>query len=144
MAISIHRITPSNTSLLANIAEDVFDDDIAADRLETFLADSRHAMLVAMDGDRVVGQIRGNVHLQPDRASDLYIDNLGVSPSHQRRGIARQLIGALINWASAEGCTYAWVATETDNDGGIRFYEAQRFERRTLEWFATTIDTAGS
>ena len=144
MSISIQMITPANTPLLANIADDVFDDAIAADRLKTFLLDSRHVMFIAMDDALVVGQIRGNVHLQPDRASDLYIDNLGVSPSHQRRGIASQLIGALIRWAAAQGCTYAWVATETDNDGGIRFYEAQRFERRTLEWFATTIDTAGS
>ena len=88
MSISIQMVIPANTALLANISDDVFDYAIASDKLKTFLADSRHGMFIAMDDALVVGQIRGNVHLQPDRASDLYIDNLGVAPSHQRRGVA--------------------------------------------------------
>ncbi len=139
MTISIHLITRANTSVLARIADDVFDDDIQHDLLAAYVSDPRHAMLVAEEDGLIVGQIRGNVHLQPDRTPDLYIDNLGTAPSHQRRGVATQLIQALVAWGESRGCTYVWVATEPENEGGIAFYEAQKFERRLLEWFATEI-----
>jgi len=139
MTISIHLINRANTSLLARIADDVFDDDIQHDLLAAYVSDPRHAMMVAEEDGLVVGQIRGNVHLQPDRAPDLYIDNLGTAPSHQRRGIATQLIQALVAWGETQGCTYVWLGTETDNASGISFYEAQKFERCSLEMFSTEI-----
>jgi len=135
----IHRITPANTGLLERIAQDVFDEAITPALLQRYLADAGHALFVAVDSGLVVGQIRGIVHLQPDRASDLYIDNLGVSPAHQRQGVATQLVGALVEWGKAHGCTYVWVATEPDNDSGVPFYKAQRFTGKTLAWFESEI-----
>lgn len=139
MAIAIHGVTAENADLLAKVAADVFDEEITPDRLGPFLAAAGHVMFVAVEDDQVVGQIRGMVHVQPDRASDLYIDNLGVAPSHKRRGIGRQLIAALVGWGEARGCTYAWLATETDNEEAICFYETLKFERNELEWFACAI-----
>lgn len=143
MAIVIHGVTAENADLLAKVADDVFDEDITPDRLGPFLAAAGHVMFVAVEADLVVGQIRGMVHVQPDRASDLYIDNLGVAPSHKRRGIGRQLIAALVRWGEAQGCTYAWLATESDNDEAISFYESLKFERNQLEWFASAIGAGG-
>lgn len=143
MSFVVHQIAAQAAGLLAHVADDVFDEAITPDRLAGFLAAPGHVMFVALDDDLVVGQIRGMVHVQPDRASDLYIDNLGVAPSHKRRGIASALIAALIAWGEAAGCTYVWLATETDNDEGVAFYEAMKFERNRLEWFARTIGEAG-
>lgn len=139
MAIAIHSVTAENTDLLARVAEDVFDGEITPDRLGWFLAAPGHVMFVAVEADQVVGQIRGMVHLQPDRASDLYIDNLGVAPSHKRRGIATMLIAALIAWAKAQGCISVWLATETDNDEAIGLYGKLQFERKTSELFEAPI-----
>lgn len=139
MTYAIHLITRANTSLLARVAEDVFDEAIQHDLLLTYVSDPRHALLVAEEDGLVVGQIRGNIHLQPDRAPDLYVDNLGTAASHQRRGVATAMIRALVNWGMERGCTYVWVATETDNAGGISFYEAQKYERRQLEWFGADL-----
>ena len=139
MAIAIHGVTAETAGLLAKVADDVFDEEITPDRLGPFLAAAGHVMFVAVEDDQVVGQIRGMVHVQPDRASDLYIDNLGVAPSHKRRGIGRQLIAALVGWGEARGCTYAWLATETDNEEAICFYETLKFERNELKWFACAI-----
>ena len=138
MAIVIHGVTAENADLLAKVADDVFDEDITPDRLGPFLAAAGHVMFVAVEADLVVGQIRGMVHVQPDRASDLYIDNLGVAPSHKRRGIGRQLIAALVRWGEAQGCTYAWLATESDNDEAISFYESLR------EWVTSCPAVPGS
>ncbi|MDP3738946.1 MAG: GNAT family N-acetyltransferase [Hyphomonadaceae bacterium] len=139
MPVLIHKVSAKNTGLLGNVDPDVFDHEIKQDMLAAYLADKRHAMFVAVEDGMVVGQVRGNIHLQPDRASDLYLDNLGTATSHQRRGIATQLVQALVAWGTAQGCTFVWVATETDNTGAILFYEAQHFERITMEMLAIEI-----
>ena len=139
MAIVIHSVTVDNADLLARVAEEVFDREIIPDRLGAFLAAPGHVMFVAVDDQEVVGQIRGMVHLQPDRASDLYIDNLGVAPSHKRRGIATMLIAALIAWAKAQGCISVWLATETDNDEAMGLYGMLQFERKPSELFEAPI-----
>jgi ribosomal protein S18 acetylase RimI-like enzyme len=140
MPAAIHHITEANTALLARVDPDVFDHAIVATRVAAYVADPLHAMFVAVDDGVVVGHIRGCVHLQPDRASDLYVDNLGTAPSHQRRGIAAQLMRALLAWGEAQGCTYAWVATETDNEQAKGFYDAQNFERGTIAMFSQELD----
>ena len=140
MRNAIHHITPANTALLDRYDPDVFDHAIDQARLAAYVADPLHAMFVAMDDDVVVGQIRGSVHLQPDRAPDLYIDNLGTAPSCQRRGIASDLMRAMLDWGQAQGCTYAWVATETDNEQAKGFYDAQNFERGTIAMFSQELD----
>jgi ribosomal protein S18 acetylase RimI-like enzyme len=136
---TLHHITQENRALLANIAEDVFDHEIAPDKLDAFLACPQHRLIVAVDGGEVIGHIRGIVHLQPDKASDLYIDNLGVTPGRQREGIAAHLIRELVAWGKAEGCIHAWVATETDNDGAKAFYASQRFQHQTIAYFGADI-----
>ena len=140
MTTTIHHITAANTALLDNVDADVFDHAIDRRHLAAYVADPRHALFVAVENGVVVAHIRGNVHLQPDRAPDLYIDNLGTAPSHQRRGIAARLMDALIAWGKAQGCTYAWVATEIDNDGAKGFYAAQRFMHDSIAMFALDFD----
>lgn len=134
--MEIHHITPTNTALLANVDPDVFDHAIDPVHLAAYAVDPRHAMFVAVEDGLVVGHIRGSVHLQPDRAADLYVDNLGTAPSHQRRGIAAELMKALIAWGEAQGCVYVWVATETDNEQAKGFYAAQGFTHDTIAMFA--------
>lgn len=77
MTKDIQCITPANASLLSAVAGMWLDEDITPDRLGAFLAAEGHVMFVAVEAGQVVGQIRGMMHVQPDRASDLYIDNLG-------------------------------------------------------------------
>ncbi len=140
MSVSFHLVTPANAHLLGNVDPEIFDEEIQQDHLIAYLADPRHAMFIALEHGLVVGQVRGNVHLQPDRESDLYVDNLGTAPSHQRRGIASELMDRMLAWGRAQGCTYAWVATETDNDGAKGFYSARQFDHDTIAMFAMELD----
>jgi ribosomal protein S18 acetylase RimI-like enzyme len=140
MTVSIHQITATNAALLGKVDPDVFDHAIDPARVDAYAADPLHAMFVAVEKDLVVGQIRGSVHLQPDRAPDLYIDNLGTAPDRQRRGIASALMKEMLAWGALRGCTYAWVATETDNEQAKGFYAAQTFDHGTIAMFAMEMD----
>lgn len=137
--VKIVQVTADNRGVLERIAEDVFDARIDPARLDAYLAAEGHALFVAVVAGEVVGQARGNLHLQPDEGTHLYIDNLGVAPAFKRQGIATVLIKALIAWAKKEGAVTVWVATEQDNAEGNGFYRSFGFEGKTMTYFETAL-----
>lgn len=121
--IEIRRLGPGDASVLDRVAADVFDHPINKKRLAVYLRDPNHLLLVAICEGEVVGQTRGMIHLHPDMDDELYIDNLGVTPAFQRRGVATRLIKALLKAGKDQGCKEAWVGTEEDNLPARRLYE---------------------
>lgn len=123
MPIEFARITTETAALLEHVADDVFDGEIDPDRLAGFLAENGHLMLVALDDGLVVGQVAGVVHRHPDQPTELYLDNLGVAPSHRRQGIAARLLDEALALGREIGCEEAWVATETHNEAARSLYD---------------------
>ena len=115
MAAAIVRAGPAEIPLFDKVAPDVFDGPIDRALLDAYVAAPGHLMVIAVEAGVVVGQARGVIHRHPDRADELYVDNLGVGPAAQRRGIGRRLMDELIAWAKVRGAESAWVATEPDN-----------------------------
>jgi aminoglycoside 6'-N-acetyltransferase I len=126
--LAIRRIDTAGASLLANVATDVFDEGIDPAYLATYLAQPQNMLIVALDGDLVVGQCQAMTHTHPDQKPTLYLDNLGVDPSYQRRGIARRLVTEMMAWGRERGCVEAWVATEPDNEPARALYAALQGE----------------
>ncbi|MGB0920511.1 MAG: GNAT family N-acetyltransferase [Alphaproteobacteria bacterium] len=140
MSFRITPVTQASQLLGTKIAADVFDAPIDEARLRAYLGDDKHYMVIAIDQDLVVGQARAIVHLHPDEPDELYIDNLGVSPSHQRRGIARKLMQALFDWGKERGCIELWLGTEADNDSGNGFYRALELDETPMIMYSDDLD----
>ncbi len=140
MDFQILRITAENTDVLDAIAEDVFDDVIRPHLLSVYLADPKNFFFVAIADGVVIGQARGMHHLQPDRATELYIDNLGVTPSHQRNGVATALMKALIEAGTGDEVEDVWLGTEQDNDQAVGFYRSMGLLETKMVMFANFVD----
>lgn len=123
MKVEIKKLSQHDSAELDRVAEDVFDEPVRADRLTAYLAESNHHMIVAIVDGVVVGQCAAVIHRHPDKVSELYIDEVGVTPSLQRRGIARRMLTAMIEHGRSLGCGEAWVGTEPDNVPARRLYE---------------------
>ena len=80
-------------------------------------------MTVALGDGEIVGQVAAVIHRHPDKATELYIDEVGVTPALQRQGIARQLLQAMLALGRSLGCEEAWVGTEPDNEAARGLYE---------------------
>ncbi len=124
MTIEILRLTAANADLLHNVAEDVFDTEVVPARLRAYLAEPVNLMIVAVDGDLVVGQAAAVIHKHPDKPDELFIDEVGVSPDWRRRGVARNMMHALFALGRSLGCQASWLATEVDNLPARRLYES--------------------
>jgi aminoglycoside 6'-N-acetyltransferase I len=124
MTIEIIRLTAANADLLRNIADDVFDMDVVPERLRAYLAEPVNLMIIAVDGDLVIGQAAAVIHKHPDKPDELFIDEVGVSPDWRQRGIARRMMQAMFQLGRSLGCQASWLGTEVDNLPARRLYES--------------------
>jgi aminoglycoside 6'-N-acetyltransferase I len=124
MKVEIVRLTAENIAMLDRIAMDVFDEKIDAKRLAAYVGEPGHFMIVARVNDEVVGQVAAVIHRHPDKPTELYIDEIGVTPRLHRHGIARQMMDAMFALGKSVGCKEAWVGTEPDNLAARALYES--------------------
>lgn len=109
---------------LARVADEVFDYAVKTEHLSPFLACPRHVMFLAVDAGLVVGMISGVEYFHPDKAPQLWINEVGVDTAYRRRGIGKALSEAMIEEAESRNCTYAWLGTEPDNTAANALYRS--------------------
>lgn len=134
MMVEIVQLTARKGDVLRNVA-DIFDAPIDFDLVRAYVAEANHLMFVAIEDGLVIGQVLGVIHRHPDKPTELYIDDLCVDETWQRKGIATRLMQALIDAAKALGAVEIWVGTEPDNEEAILFYRSLGLEMRTATIF---------
>jgi aminoglycoside 6'-N-acetyltransferase I len=116
MTIEIRRLGPADAALFDRIAHGVFDHAVDRSNLAHYLATPGHHLLAAVSDGEIVGQLAAVVHHHPDlRPTELYIDEVAVTPVLHRQGVATRLIEAAFALGRELGCAEAWVGTELDN-----------------------------
>jgi ribosomal protein S18 acetylase RimI-like enzyme len=122
MGVEIRLLGPDDDAVLANVADEVFDNPVDPVFTREFLNDPRHHIAVAIDDGQVVGFASGVHYLHPDKPPELWINEVGVAPSHQGRGLATQVIKALLAEGRRRGCVEAWVLTDRSNTAARALY----------------------
>ena len=124
MTLDIRHLGPDDEGALRHVAAGVFDHDVDPALAAEFLHDPRHHLVVAIEDGSVVGFASGVHYVHPDKPAELWINEVGVAPSHQRRGLGKQLLRAIFARARELGCREAWVLTSPANGPAVRLYEA--------------------
>jgi RimJ/RimL family protein N-acetyltransferase len=142
---TIRRATPADAGALIALAAAVgrepggwlLTTDVertVADERRYLRAVHRHgdaAVLVAVDGDAVVGRL--SVARDPHPASRHVADlGLMVAATHRRRGIGHALLDACVAWARVAGITKLELHVFPWNEPAIGLYEKFGFEREGL------------
>ncbi|UED85632.1 GNAT family N-acetyltransferase [Streptomyces profundus] len=93
---------------------------------ERFLASPGHHLLLAYaeGAEGPVGMVTGVEMTHPDKGTEMFLHELGVAPSHRRRGVGRGLVEALAELARERGCHGMWVAVDTDNEPALATYRS--------------------
>lgn len=122
--ITYRLLGPRDARVLDSVDADVFDHDVTPELVREFLDGDANLLAVAIAGDVVIGMASGLVHVHPDKARQLFINEVGVAAPYHRRGIARTLCRMLMDAGAAKGCVSAWVATEVDNAPARALYQS--------------------
>lgn len=120
--VEIRILSTRDAALLERVADDVFDNPIDPALAAAFLADPRHHIAVAIDDGVVVGFASGVDYIHPDKPAELWINEAGVAPTHQRRGLGKRILACLLDHGRSIGCRTAWVATEAGNVAARALY----------------------
>ncbi len=123
MSVELKILDRGDEAVLDTVAPDVFDDAIDRASAREFVSDPRHRIAVALDEGVVVGFVSAVVYVHPDKPRpELWINEVGVAPTHQGRGIGRRLLEAMLEAARAANCREAWVLTDRSNEAAMRLY----------------------
>ena len=123
MTTVVRILGPDEASALSNVAPGVFDDPIDPRWSAEFFADPRHHLAVAIDDGCVVGMASAVHYVHPDKGPELWVNEVGVAPTHRARGVGTQLLRVLFEHARTLGCAEAWVLTDRTNGAARRLYE---------------------
>jgi ribosomal protein S18 acetylase RimI-like enzyme len=123
VTVEVRLLGPHDGAVLDCVAEGVFDHAVDPHWAAAFFADPRHHLVVAVEAGVVVGFVSAVDYVHPDKAPQLWINEIGVAPTHQRQGIARRLLDAMLAHGRTLGCEEAWLGTEEQNLPARRLYE---------------------
>ncbi len=121
---SIQTLSPADISVLMHVAEDVFDNSIDESFAREFLNDPRHHIVVAIADGVIVGFASAVHYIHPDKPPELWINEVGVAPSHQGKGIGKAIMQEILNLGRGLSCKNAWVLTDRSNGPANRLYRS--------------------
>lgn len=122
MAVTTRILQPSDAGLVSGAAPGVFDQAPQIPLTTEFLSDPWHHLVAAIDEGQLVGFISAMHYVHPDKPAELWINEVGVAPSHQGKGIGGELLRTMLEHGRKLGCVNAWVLTEKANKAAMRLY----------------------
>ncbi|MDX1379412.1 MAG: GNAT family N-acetyltransferase [Anaerolineales bacterium] len=122
--LTIKILSNSDISIVVNVADDVFDNPVDERYATEFLADPRHHIVAATDDGVMIGFASAVHYIHPDKPPELWINEVGVAPSHQNQGIGKAILKEMLRLGRKLGCKTAWVLTELENEPARGLYKS--------------------
>jgi GNAT superfamily N-acetyltransferase len=112
-----------------------WDPVVAADRLEKAIAGPRSGVLVAVEGETVVGFGTTYLDIESVRFGQrCWVEDLAVDPSQRSGGIGAALLTAAREWAAANGATHLELDSSTARTDAHRFYNRHEPDSHSLNF----------
>lgn len=103
-----------------------WDPDAAADRLRSAIASDESTILVAAEGERLVGICSAYIDLLSVRFGlRCWVEDLAVDPERRSAGIGAALLDAARDWAAERGASHLELDSGMARPDAHRFYERE-------------------
>jgi ribosomal protein S18 acetylase RimI-like enzyme len=134
--VEILRLAAGDDDVVMEMSR-LFDGPAVAEHARRFLLDDRHHLVIAREGDDIVGFVSGVEMIHPDKGAEMFVYELAVDDRWQRRGVGKSLVAALRDLAYERGCYGMWVLTDEDNEAALATYTSAGGSRKhqvMLDW----------
>ena len=105
---------------------------------EEFSAPTRHFVVALDDAQSIIGY----AGVFAPGAAEADVLTVGVVPNHRGKGVARQLMELLTNWAHNQGSTAMMLEVKVDNAEAIGLYESLGYSKLNTrkDYFGPGLD----
>jgi GNAT superfamily N-acetyltransferase len=115
--------------------------DVMRVRLGHLLGSAIHSVLVASNGDTLLGWITGEARVTLETGGRVEITGLVVDPTARRAGIGRLLVAGIERWAVSRQCTEVVVKSNISRSKSHPFYENLGYRRgKTQHAYKKVLD----
>ncbi|MFA9289450.1 MAG: N-acetyltransferase family protein [Weeksellaceae bacterium] len=94
------------------------------------ITDENQCMFVAVDGDKIVGFIDGEItekdYLEPGIYAEL--NDIALATEYQQKGIGKQLVEEFMTWCKDKQVDHVYVSAFVQNTNAIEFYHKLGFK----------------
>jgi GNAT superfamily N-acetyltransferase len=112
-----------------------WDPDAALERMRRAIASDAALVLVARDGDAMVGFCTAYYELESVRfGRRVWVEDLAVADDHRSLGIGKRLLDAAKDWARSRGATHLELDSGETREAAHRFYERERPSWRAISY----------
>ena len=87
-------------------------------------------VLVALDGDKVVGCLKGRIRNAGRHMSFreyAHLSSVCVLPEHRKKQVAKKLVNAFKAWARKKGMSHCMLYVQNNNEGAIKAWSRMGF-----------------
>ena len=107
-------------------ATDLFDAPPVLEAVASYLGDSRNIFLLAQEGARPIGFLRGTELTQlHSTRKQMFLYEIAVGPEHRRKGVGRRLVEALLAFSREQNFEEMFVFTDDPgNTAAHRLYRS--------------------
>lgn len=112
-----------------------WDPERAGRALAAATSSDRANVLVALDGDRIIGFCTAYLDLESVRfGRRCWVEDLAVDPERRSRGVGAALLDAARQWAWESGATHLELDTADAREDAQRFYDRQAPSWRSVSY----------
>jgi len=121
---TVKVLSKDDVHLLMNVDSDVFDNPTDEKLATEFLNDPRHHIVAGIVNNAIIGFASAVHYIHPDKPPELWINEVGVVPLYQNRGIGKAIMKEMLRLGRELGCKTAWVLTEKENEAANGLYKS--------------------
>ena len=123
-AMKVKLLRRGDERLLVRAVSLFNDEEISEQAAHALLNDATFVMVVALDdAGEIMGRIYGHILRRPTQ-SDLFLYEVDVDETHQRKGAGRAMLEYLKGFCAERGLAEMFVMTELDNVAGNGLYRS--------------------
>ncbi len=112
-----------------------YDKESAREAVQRAISGERSDILLAVDGNTVVGMLALYVDVLMIRYGlRCWVEDFVVLPAQRSRGTGKALLDAAADWARAHGCTHIQLNSFTGRKDAHRFYIANGMTQDSLSF----------
>ena len=134
--MEIRALGIGDLPLICGASPGLFDHRVKPDQARAFLESPLCEMVAAVAGEDLLAFASGTVLLHPDKAPNLFVNEVGTREGHRRQGLASAVCRALFDRARVRGCEGIWLGAEPEDGPALALYRRLGGEERVFVGFA--------